>query len=67
MQHIKADNTDYKTLQNLARAQLDIFGAKDVEVAHNADKSILWVNVNGVCVLRICRIESAGLHVPRTL
>lgn len=67
MMHLKADDLEYRTLRNLAQAQLDITGAKDVEVSHNADKSVLWVNVNGVCVLRICRIEPAGLHVPRTL
>lgn len=30
----------------------------DVEVEIRADGKVLWVNVEGKCVLRICRIES---------
>lgn len=39
---------------------LDITGAKDVEVAisgENITGKVFWINVDGVCVLRICRIK----------
>lgn len=45
------------TLNALAEAHLDITGAAHVEVVTKADKSVLWINVNGVCVLRVCRIQ----------
>ncbi len=30
-----------------------------VEVAIRGDGGVLWVNVDGVCVLRICRIKTS--------
>ena len=35
----------------------DIFSAGDVEIVVRADSKIAWVNVDGVCVLRICDIN----------
>lgn len=36
---------------------LDITGPDGpVEIKISHDKSVLWINVEGVCVLRICRI-----------
>lgn len=37
--------------------QLDITGAEDVEIITRDDKKVIWVNVEGVCKLRICRIK----------
>lgn len=38
---------------------LDITGAKDVEIqvgqANNG--KVIWINVDGICVLRVCRIK----------
>jgi hypothetical protein len=37
---------------------LDVTGPTgDVEVAIRDDGKVLWVNVGGVCLLRICRID----------
>ena len=43
--------------QALIDAHVDVTGAAHVQVTTNEDKTVLWVNVNGVCLLRICRIE----------
>jgi len=37
--------------------QLDITGPCKVEVQIREDGTVLWVNVEGVCRLRICRVE----------
>lgn len=54
---IFADQADPITLHRLTEAHVDITGAKAVEVITNYDRKVVHVNVNGVCVLRICRIE----------
>lgn len=38
---------------------LDITGARDVQVlqSHNMSGHVIHVNVDGMCVLRICRIK----------
>jgi hypothetical protein len=36
----------------------DITGAEVVEVRVRGDGKVLWVNVNGECVLRICQIKT---------
>jgi len=37
--------------------QLDITGPETpVEIVVSQDKKVIWVNTEGVCVLRICRI-----------
>ncbi len=35
----------------------DITGAKAVEVSVDRGRGVVWVNVDGVCALRISRIE----------
>ena len=37
--------------------QLDITGAKIVEVSIRSDGKVIWINVDGVCRLRVCQIE----------
>lgn len=37
--------------------QLDITGATDVSIQIRADGKVLWVNVDGICALRVCRID----------
>jgi hypothetical protein len=34
----------------------DVTSPALVDVSWSADKSVVWVNINGVCVLRACRI-----------
>jgi len=35
---------------------LDITGANTVELQVRGDGKVVWVNVDGVCALRICRM-----------
>jgi hypothetical protein len=37
---------------------LDITGPTDVEVIIREDRTVLWVNVEGACRLRICKIRN---------
>lgn len=54
---LKADELDDATFGKLLDGAVDVTGAKHVEVQIDAGRNVLWVNVNGVCLLRICRIE----------
>jgi len=47
--------------RNLNRNMVDITGAAHVDVCMSKDRSTLWVNVDGVCVLRVCRITKMDL------
>jgi hypothetical protein len=37
---------------------LDLTGAKLVEVEVSKDRRVLWVNVDGLCRLRVCQIDT---------
>lgn len=41
---------------------LDITAPKHVEVITSADSKVMWVNVDGECALRCCRIEHITLN-----
>jgi hypothetical protein len=41
-----------------AEAMLDVMGAEVVEVIIRQDQKVIWVNVNGACILRVCRIDN---------
>ena len=47
-----------ETLRPILEAGLDITGDELVDVSWSHDRSVLWVNVNGVCALRVCRIRN---------
>jgi hypothetical protein len=57
---LRANELDEDTFRSLTDAHVDVTGAKVVEVEYK--KKVLWVNVNGVCLLRICGIESFAFH-----
>jgi hypothetical protein len=57
MKALIADKVDNDTMDTLVAAHLDVTGAANVEVLWNESETILWVNVNGVCLLRICQIK----------
>ncbi len=62
-QSFTADKADTATFDKIVEAHTDVTGAAFVEVRQNGAPSnrVLWVNVNGVCLLRICRIENLTL------
>lgn len=43
----------------------DITGAKIVEVQLSSNGTVLWVNVDGVCELRICQMEHVRIMDER--
>lgn len=45
---------------------LDITAPKHgVDVSVSDDRTMLWVNVDGICVLRVCRIPSLQINAPK--
>ena len=44
------------SFDEILASQLDITAPKHVEISLSEDRSVLWVNVDGICALRICRI-----------
>jgi hypothetical protein len=56
------------TVERLLDAQTDITQPTGpVDVKFDDKRGVLWVNVNGVCVLRICQTTSVSLeHDGRT-
>ena len=51
--------TEYqqKITDQVIKGHLDITAAETVEVVYDKRANVLWVNINGVCALRACRIE----------
>lgn len=45
------------TCEELSKAYTDIIApVHGVDVSFSEDRRVLWINVDGVCVLRVCRI-----------
>lgn len=56
MKSIRADEVSQATLETLSKEFLDITGAQHIEIRMDVANHVVWVNVNGICVLRVCRI-----------
>jgi hypothetical protein len=41
---------------------VDITGAEVVEVLIRNDGSVVWVNIDGICILRVCRVKKLELN-----
>lgn len=46
------------SFDRLLEAQVDVTNPEHVEVLVDRKRSVVWVNVNGVCVLRACQITN---------
>ena len=58
MKYLTANQT--KDGNILMQNAIDLTGAAAVEVAYGkgvTGKPVLWINVEGVCLLRVCQIE----------
>ncbi len=55
MKSVYAAKLDKDTFNNLIGVAVDITGAETVQVKLDGARGILWVNVNDVCVLRVCQ------------
>ena len=44
-----------------ARLPQDVTGAEDVEIVIRSDGRVIWVNLDGLLLLRICRIKNVRL------
>lgn len=65
MKNIIGDDRNPDLLNTLLGSQLDITGADNVEIQIRRDSKVIWVNVQGVCVLRICQIKNLVLTDER--
>lgn len=54
----KADQLDGVTVQNVMDHHTDVTGAYEVEIQTDRHRGIIWVNINGICLLRVCRIRT---------
>jgi hypothetical protein len=62
MKSLNADDPgDAKQMDDLLASALDITGAFTVLI-QEGENDVLWVNVNGICVLRICRIAHLDIQ-----
>jgi hypothetical protein len=56
------------TFEELAETFVDITApAKNVTVQIRVDGKVLWINVDGVCVLRICQMPSLEINDERKI
>lgn len=62
MRHVSAGEADKDTFNNLIDAAVDVTGAKRVEVKIDSKRGVLWVNINDVCVLRICKVQEFSVE-----
>jgi len=46
------------TPNQLIENQIDVTGAKHVQIQTRFDGKVIWINVDGICLLRICQIEN---------
>jgi|GEM_PF-6770842 len=51
--------------RQLLNSHVDVTGAEVVEVSYSRDaagRSVLWLNVNGICLVRVCRINTLMIN-----
>lgn len=48
-------------VEKLLEKSIDVTGAEYCEIRIRDDGTVIWVNVDGICVCRICRIENLSV------
>jgi hypothetical protein len=56
-QNLKAPELTEATFNELLEAHVDVTGAAHVHILADYGKKVLHLNVNGVCLTRVCRIQ----------
>jgi hypothetical protein len=46
--------------------QMDVTAPRHVEIAVREDRKTIWINVDGICVLRCCRIDHLTIDDKRS-
>ena len=44
-------------MEHLIKKSIDVSGAEYCQIQIREDGKVVWINVNGICVCRVCRIE----------
>jgi hypothetical protein len=55
---MRRKNRTKKDMEIKVTEMLDINGPEQVEVLLRADHKVLWVNIEGICRLRVCNIQN---------
>lgn len=58
-------NTRIAQFDGIGGPSIDITAPQAIEVLIRADGGVLWVNVDGICRLRICQIKEITLNDMR--
>lgn len=58
---------EYKDFEQLVDTGLDVTNPETVEIVIRPDKKVVWINVNGVCLLRCCQIQKLDVNDGRTI
>lgn len=53
------------TTLEIAQSFTDVTGADTVEVLTDTARGVVWINVNGICLLRICQIKQLVIQDAR--
>lgn len=61
MIQILAKKPDMETLEKLTQVMVDVTEPVSVDVAIREDGQVVWINVNGICVLRACRAQRINI------
>lgn len=61
---IWADNLKHSTIQQILSSAIDYIYPVDVEIKIDEQTKSLWVNINGVCVIRLQRIHHLRVFLP---
>lgn len=54
------------TVDDLLAAALDVTAPQHIDITIDEHAKVVWINVNGVCLLRACRISRLDLSDGHT-
>lgn len=62
---LTAPDLEMETLEKLMAHHMDVTGAHTVQIQVSKKRDVVWINVNGVNLLRICRIANLEMEAQK--
>ena len=56
--HLESNSTPFEPIVDDPTSMLDITSPETVEIQIRNDATTIWINVDGICRLRACRIKN---------
>ena len=56
-----AHELDRATVEKILASQLDITAPELVEIDYDTTRNVLYININGITILRVCRSQQVKL------